>query len=71
MSRETTYAGMVGDWQKLLVTLEANIAEIPQLEPFRAKLAGMVTQGVGRHQAAGGPQGEQAGRVEADAAARL
>jgi hypothetical protein len=44
MSRETTYAGMVGDWQKLLVTLEANIAEIPQLEPFRAKLAGMVTQ---------------------------
>ncbi|HEY3571798.1 MAG TPA: hypothetical protein VGP73_27970 [Thermoanaerobaculia bacterium] len=29
MSRETTYAGMVGDWQKLLVTLEANIAEIP------------------------------------------
>jgi hypothetical protein len=24
---------MAGDWQKLLVTLEANIAEIPQLEP--------------------------------------
>ncbi|MFL6264297.1 MAG: hypothetical protein ACJ76Y_31810 [Thermoanaerobaculia bacterium] len=44
MSRETTYAGMVGDWQKLLVTLEANIAEIPQLEPFRVKLAGMLTQ---------------------------
>ena len=46
MSRETTYAGMVGDWQKLLVTLEANIAEIPQLEPFRAKLAGMLTQAI-------------------------
>ncbi|HET9209052.1 MAG TPA: hypothetical protein VFR03_01565 [Thermoanaerobaculia bacterium] len=44
MSRETTYAGMVGDWQKLLVMLEANIADLPQLEPFRAKLAGMVTQ---------------------------
>lgn len=44
MSRETTYVGMVGDWQKLLVTLEANIAELPQLEPFRAKLAGMLTQ---------------------------
>lgn len=44
MSRETTYAGMVGDWQKLLVTVEANIAELPQLEPFRAKLAGMLTQ---------------------------
>jgi hypothetical protein len=44
MSRETTYAGMTGDWQKLLVTLEANIAEIPQLEPFRAKLSGMLTQ---------------------------
>jgi hypothetical protein len=35
---------MAGDWQKLLVTLEANIAEIPQLEPFRAKLSGMLTQ---------------------------
>jgi hypothetical protein len=35
---------MVGDWQKLLVTLEANIAEIPQLEPFRVKLGGMLTQ---------------------------
>jgi len=46
MSRETTYAGMIGDWQKLLATLEANSAEIPQLEPFRAKLAGMLTQAV-------------------------
>jgi hypothetical protein len=44
MSRETTYVGMVGDWQKLLVTLEANIAEIPQLEPFRVKLGTLVTQ---------------------------
>jgi hypothetical protein len=44
MSRETTYAGMIGDWQKLLATLEANSAEVPQLEPFRAKLAGMLTQ---------------------------
>jgi hypothetical protein len=44
MSRETTYVGMVGDWQKLLVTLEGKIAEIPQLEPFRVKLDGMVTQ---------------------------
>lgn len=44
MSRETTYAGMIGGWQRLLATLEANSAEIPQLEPFRAKLAGMLTQ---------------------------
>jgi hypothetical protein len=44
MSRETTYVGMVGDWQKLLVTLEANIAEVPQLEPFRVKLGTLVTQ---------------------------
>ena len=34
MARETTYAGMLGDWQRLLGTLEANAAEIPQLEPF-------------------------------------
>ncbi len=44
MSRETTYAGMIGDWQRLLTTLEANSAEVPQLEPFRVKLVGMVTQ---------------------------
>ena len=44
MSRETTYAGMIGDWQRLLTTLEANSAEVPQLEPFRVKLVGMVNQ---------------------------
>jgi hypothetical protein len=35
---------MIGDWQRLLQTLEANSAEIPQIEPFRAKLGGMLTQ---------------------------
>jgi hypothetical protein len=44
MARETTYAGMLGDWQRLLGTLEANSAEIPQLEPFRLKLVGMMNQ---------------------------
>jgi hypothetical protein len=34
----------IGDWQKLLVTLAASIAEIPQLEPFRAQLSGMLAQ---------------------------
>jgi hypothetical protein len=44
MTKETTYTGMIGDWQRLLQTLEANSADIPQIEPFRAKLAGMLTQ---------------------------
>lgn len=44
MTRETTYAGMLGDWQRLLGTLEANAAEIPQLEPFRLKLVGLLNQ---------------------------
>lgn len=44
MSRETTYSGIVGDLQRLLIKLEANIAEVPHLEPFRSKLAGMIVQ---------------------------
>jgi len=35
---------MLGDWQRLLGTLEANAAEIPQLEPFRLKLIGLMNQ---------------------------
>src|SRR3712207_4280701 len=46
MARETTYRGMWGDWQGLLAKLEANKDELPQLEPFRIKLAGILTQAV-------------------------
>ena len=38
MARQTTYEGMIGDWQRLHGLVEANKAEVPQLEPFLAKL---------------------------------
>jgi hypothetical protein len=44
MAKQTTYTGMVGDWQKLFELLEANSTEIPQVEPFRTKLGTMLTQ---------------------------
>jgi hypothetical protein len=44
MAKQTTYSGMVGDWQKLHEMLAANSAEIPQVEPFRTKLGAMLTQ---------------------------
>ena len=44
MPRETKYTGIVGDLQRLLGALEANQEELPQMEPFRQKLAGILTQ---------------------------
>jgi hypothetical protein len=44
MARETTYKGTWGDWQGLLAKVEANSGELPQLEPFRVKLGGILTQ---------------------------
>lgn len=38
MARETRYVGMLGDWQRLHGLVEANRAELPQLEPYLAKL---------------------------------
>lgn len=50
--RERTYRGSWGNWQDLLTKLEANIGELPQLEPFRAKLVAILTQvlGISRQQ---------------------
>ena len=45
MSKETTYAGVLGEWQKFLASLEANPDLVP-LEPWRNKLAGLLAQGV-------------------------
>ena len=42
--RERTYSGSWGTWQDLLTKLEAKIAELPQLEPFRVKLAAILVQ---------------------------
>ena len=40
----TTYKAMIGDWQNLLGMLEAHVTEVPQLEPFRAKLGTLLGQ---------------------------
>jgi hypothetical protein len=45
MSRETTYNGMLGRWQKFLTALIAN-PDLAALEPWRTKLAALLAQGV-------------------------
>ena len=44
MARETRSAGILGDLQRLSGTMEVNKEELPQMEPFRLKLTGIVTQ---------------------------
>lgn len=44
MGRETRSAGIMGDLQRLSVTMEANKDLLPNLEPFRLKLTGIVVQ---------------------------
>jgi len=44
--RETRKAGILGDLERLSATMEANKEELPQLEPFRLKLGGIVIQAV-------------------------
>ena len=44
MSQETTYAGMQGDWSRLMRSIEANVAELGHLEVPRAKLGGLLVQ---------------------------
>ena len=45
MSREKTYAGMLGVWQKFLAVVAANPVLAP-LEPWRNKLASLLALGV-------------------------
>jgi hypothetical protein len=47
MPRETKYTGILGDLQRLSGTMEANKEELPQMEPFRLKLGGVLTQALG------------------------
>jgi len=58
MAKEKTYAGMLGDWRRLLEPLKANAADLPHLEAPRAKLEALLTQAVGLSQ-------EQAARTAA------
>jgi hypothetical protein len=45
--RETTYAGKLGDWQRILAPLDANAADLPHLEIPRTQLAALLVQAVG------------------------
>jgi hypothetical protein len=44
MKKQTTYAGKLGGWQRLLGPLLVNSAEIPHLEMPRAKLAALFAE---------------------------
>ena len=44
MSQETTNAGMQGDWKRLVMSIEANAAELGHLEVPRVKLGGLLAQ---------------------------
>ena len=46
MSKETTYAGKLGDWRRLLSALEANGAELGHLEVPRTRLEALLSQAV-------------------------
>ena len=54
MAKETKKTGILGDMQNLSATMELNKELLPDLEPFRLKLNGIVTKTVeaGRQQAA-------------------
>ena len=45
MSKETTYAGMLGSWQRWIATLLANEPELGYLETQRGELASLLSQG--------------------------
>ena len=46
MARETTYKGILGDWEQLHQILVENSAELPHLEASRIKLEGFLKQGL-------------------------
>lgn len=45
MSREKTYAGMLGEWQKFLAAMDAN-PDLASMAEWRNKLANLLAQGV-------------------------
>lgn len=46
MSKENTYSGKLGDWERLLGPLAANAADLPQLESARTHLAAFLADGL-------------------------
>jgi hypothetical protein len=45
MTKESTYKGKFGDWDRLNTMLTANAADLAHLEPLRAQLAASLAQG--------------------------
>ena len=45
MSKETTYAGKLGDWRRLLLAVLANMAQLPDLQGIVSRLEALVTRG--------------------------
>jgi hypothetical protein len=64
MSQETTYAGIVGDWQRLLAPVKANGEELAHLEVPRAKLEALMARAVelNKEQAARAADKQEASR---------
>jgi len=46
MAQERTNAGKLGSWQRLNVTVQANSADLPQLEAQRLRLETLIGQGL-------------------------
>jgi hypothetical protein len=46
LNRETTYKGILGDWEQLHQILVENSAELPHLEASRLKLEELLKQGL-------------------------
>ena len=44
MAKETTYAGILGDWRRLLAPLNVNREDLAHLEGSRTKLEALLTQ---------------------------
>jgi hypothetical protein len=45
MSKETTYAGKLGDWRRLLMAILANLAQLPDLQGIISRFETLVDRG--------------------------
>ncbi|HZF11786.1 MAG TPA: hypothetical protein VFE33_23615 [Thermoanaerobaculia bacterium] len=46
MSKENTYSGKLGDWQRLLAPIAANAADLPHLATSSAQLETLLAEGL-------------------------
>ena len=54
MSKETTYAGKLGDWRRLLTSVLANLGQLPDLQGIVSRFEALLNRGhdLARQQAA-------------------